>query len=258
MMNRVEWLKANRVKFIFLSEWMVYLIFELFMGRFTHWSVLLVNLLPFIFFYLIAILMSMLSKKTHELTLLQVTIWVITLIACDHLVKFVIRSFIASGRQIPLLGNWLFISNVLNEHGSFVTSRFDLNWNMAWMIGFNIIILFFLIQGFNYYLLKHGQRGWINLTRILLLAGAGSSLIDKLFFGGSLDFLGLDGLFVADLKDFYLTIGIGCVLVEVVENPEVDTKGGVGDDFWLIKDFLQFCFSGRLANQADLDEERDK
>ena len=41
-----------------------------------------------------------------------------------------------------------------------------------------------------------------------MFAGAVCSLIDKIFYGGSLDFIGIIPLFIADIKDIYICIAI--------------------------------------------------
>lgn len=242
-MTLVEWIKVNKINFIFLSEWGLYLIFEFVMGTFKSWDVFLINLLPFIFFYLVANLLKWLAYKIGKVLRVRLLILGTTsLVLCDLLVKYIIKSFVAEGSIIPLISNWLFISNVLNDHGSYITSRFDFNVSMIWLVIINMLILFFMFQGYRFYKLKRRKSVWLDLTMMLLVAGGISSLIDKVFFGGSLDFLGLKGLFVADLKDLYLTIGIGCMIVEVVDNPETDVKRGTTQkDIQLIKDFLKFC-----------------
>ena len=41
-----------------------------------------------------------------------------------------------------------------------------------------------------------------------IVAGALCSLIDKVFYGGSLDFIGISNLFIADIKDIYINLGL--------------------------------------------------
>lgn len=243
MINVKEWIRMNRITLLFLSEWALYLIFELIMGKFKSWDVFLMNLLPFIFFYLIANFTKWLASKFEKTISIKVmSIWIVLLVMCDHVVKYIVKIFLGESSVISLISDWLFISKVLNEHGSFVTSRFDLNVNMLWIILINILVLFFMIQGYRFYRQRRRNSFWIDLTMILLLAGGISSLIDKIFFGGSLDFIGLKGLFVADLKDFYLTIGIGCMLVELFDDPEVGIMGeSTKGDIQLLKEFLIFC-----------------
>ena len=43
---------------------------------------------------------------------------------------------------------------------------------------------------------------------VFLFCGALCSLIDKVFYGGSLDFIGISNLFIADIKDIYINLGL--------------------------------------------------
>lgn len=53
----------------------------------------------------------------------------------------------------------------------------------------------------------------VNILYIFGMAGAFCSLIDKIFWGGSLDFLQIGQLFICDLKDCYLTVTECYILV---------------------------------------------
>ena len=47
---------------------------------------------------------------------------------------------------------------------------------------------------------------WIDMCFLFILCGALCSLIDKVFYGGSLDFIGISNLFIADIKDIYINL----------------------------------------------------
>ena len=46
------------------------------------------------------------------------------------------------------------------------------------------------------------------MSFLFILSGALCSLIDKIFYGGSLDFIGISNLFIADIKDMYINLGL--------------------------------------------------
>ena len=46
----------------------------------------------------------------------------------------------------------------------------------------------------------------IFMSFLFILSGALCSLIDKIFYGGSLDFIGISNLFIADIKDLYISL----------------------------------------------------
>lgn len=75
----------------------------------------------------------------------------------------------------------------------------------------------------------------ISVKVIMVCGFAGSlcSLIDKVFWGGSLDFIQIPKLFTFDLKDCYLSITqILFIIVAIIHNEEIS-----------VKEYLLFCFS---------------
>lgn len=69
------------------------------------------------------------------------------------------------------------------------------------------------------------------------LAGAICSLLDKVLWGGSLDFLQILSFFTFDLKDCYLTIAeIIFVIIGILHSKEISAK-----------EYIDFCY-GRLRN----------
>ena len=69
-------------------------------------------------------------------------------------------------------------------------------------------------------------------------------MIDKVFYGGSLDFIGISTLFVADFKDIYINLGILFLIICLYNNNffsnEEDTS--LKDDINSLKKFLSFAF----------------
>ena len=82
---------------------------------------------------------------------------------------------------------------------------------------------------------------------VFIFAGALCSFIDKVFYGGSLDFIGISDLFIADLKDIYINIGLlffimSCYKSGFFNEEETTFK----DDIKAIKDFFKFIKSDIL------------
>lgn len=94
----------------------------------------------------------------------------------------------------------------LNTSYSWFNSLFNLGVGLLPHIVVNIIVLFISILLFDFIRKKQKDDKIINLLFTLLFAGVICSLIDKIFWGGSLDYIYLKGLFTFDLKDFYLSI----------------------------------------------------
>ena len=65
----------------------------------------------------------------------------------------------------------------------------------------------------------------IKVIMICGIAGSLCSLIDKLFWGGSLDFLQIPTLFIFDLKDCYLTVAeVIFVVIGILHSKEISVK----------------------------------
>lgn len=72
----------------------------------------------------------------------------------------------------------------------------------------------------------------VTLIMIFGLAECLCSLIDKLFWGGSLDFLQIPNHFIFDLKDCYLTVAeVLFVIVGILHSKEIS-----------VKEYLQFYY----------------
>jgi len=70
-----------------------------------------------------------------------------------------------------------------------------------------------------------------------IFSGAVCSLIDKLFWDGSLDYILIKGLFTFDLKDVYINIFIGLLTLSLIFNNK--TIKQVSDEF-VFKDFIKY------------------
>ena len=77
---------------------------------------------------------------------------------------------------------------------------------------------------------------------IFVFCGALCSLIDKVFYGGSLDFIGISNLFIADIKDIYINLGILFFVLKLFNNGYLssDEDTSVKEDFNNLKKFLLF------------------
>ena len=67
------------------------------------------------------------------------------------------------------------------------------------------------------------------------------SFIDKVFYGGSLDFIGISDLFIADLKDIYINLGLLFFIMSCYKNEFFSEEdSSLKDDIKAIKDFFNF------------------
>lgn len=85
----------------------------------------------------------------------------------------------------------------------------DFGWNLSTitLILINLGILLFLISFYLYVLKNNGLNKKIRLCIVIVIAAALCSIIDKIFWGGSLDFIVSFG-YIYDLKDVMLYFGV--------------------------------------------------
>ena len=115
---------------------------------------------------------------------------------------------------VLLPGGWLAFVPTLNTHGAWIASRYDLSVPMIALVAVNILSIPMLLYAYRNMRLSVSRRPATHAAFIALLAGAVCSLIDKLLRGGSLDYIAVRPLFVCDLKDIYLCIGVSLAAVE--------------------------------------------
>lgn len=230
----------------YVALWLIYFITEVITGRISGMRSIIINLvIPTIFMALSGLLFWFFSTKHPEkFKTKTIILSILILVFIDQFVKLLIRSYSFEGASIEILLNWLFFSPVLNTSGSWAASRYGLTLGFNIFIIINLIGVLFILQVYRFYISRNKAQYFTDISFILIFSGALCSLIDKTFFGGSLDFIGIDSLFVADLKDFYLTLSIGLLLSFFLG--EEDSKTTFKDDIKLIKDFIKFNFKGVL------------
>ncbi len=90
---------------------------------------------------------------------------------------------------------------------------------------FNILVILVIISGYAFYKSKNEQTSYsVKVIMSCGLAGTICSLIDKLFWGGSLDFCRYQAFYFR-LKDCYLTVAeIIFVVIGILHNREISMK----------------------------------
>lgn len=238
---------------VFTSMWFVYYIFELVSGEIVgRGNKILTLVLPTLFFVILALVLNYCSRKIHRFKPVTIIVAIIVLTILEQLIKYIIRNNLNSNSNIELITNWLYIRPFLNSLGSWGASRFGLKLGINTFIFLNIIAVPILVQAYRCYIADNGKSFWLDMSFLLCLSGSICSLIDKVFFGGSLDYLNVGNLFIADLKDFYITISIGCFLNETIINRKAESDKSEEDkDEEIFRRFIQF-------NKMDLERIKKK
>lgn len=190
------------------SMWLIYILFELFTGRIANSTILIGNLLLLFLFAIIGYIIYSLSLKFNKgFKKSQLIILFIFLMILDQGGKLLIKLFFFNN-TIVIIKDFLSFNPIINTDGSWLNARFDTSIGFPILIFINFISLFIFIEIYRYYNYKKKREFWTDSCFIFMFTGALCSLIDKVFYGGSLDFIGIGDLFIADLKDIYINLGV--------------------------------------------------
>ncbi len=221
-------LKLHHFLITYPILWILYLAFELITGNLNSLHSIIMNLIPAFLLFIIGILFFMFYKNNITLNNKLLSIVILALFIVDQLSKVLVSVLFKKHnlKSLSVIPNYFSITPDLNDQGSFIASRFNINAPFIIFIVLNFLILaliFFIYKYINY---KKRINPVNQLTFIFLFSGGLCSLIDKLFWGGSLDFLHIQNLFIADIKDIYITFGLSSfILSNIISEDLIDLKG---------------------------------
>ena len=222
--------------------WTLYILFELITGRINDFQTILFNVLLILLFSLVGFFIYKIGiKNENGLNTKKLLILFSTLFLVDQGLKILIKLFYFD-RYIPIIPNMLFFSPIINTNGSWLNARFGTSVSFPILITLNIIAIFIFIEVYRYYLHKGNKDFWSDMCFIFVTCGAICSLIDKVFYGGSLDFIGISDLFIADIKDLYINIGIVFFAITIFNNGYMSSQEDTSfsDDLRSLKRFFFF------------------
>lgn len=150
---------------------------------------------------------------------------VLLLVLIDQTIKIVI-SKVFMQYNFDIIIKVLRFNPKLNTRLSYAGNFIDILSSPFVTILLNFLVLFLLLSGYMLYLTKRPHTSFsVKTIMICGIAGSLCSLSDKLFWGGSLDFLQIPSLFIFDLKDCYLTVAeVIFVVIGVLHNKEISVK----------------------------------
>lgn len=222
--------------------WMVYFIFEILTGRVTNTTTFIGNIALIIIFILCGYIIYFISSKFNKgLSKNQLFIVFLILMFIDQGIKIIIKLFFFN-QYIEIIKDFLYFSPIINSDGSWLNARFNTGINFSLLILINVISLFIFFELYRYLSNKNGRNFWTDSCFLFIFSGALCSLIDKVFYGGSLDFIGISSLFVADIKDIYINLGVLFFVIAIYESGYLTSSEDTTfkDDLASIKKFLIF------------------
>lgn len=157
------------------------------------------------------------------------------LITIEQVIKIVINSNFLE-KRFPILPPFLYFEPMFNRSYSWFNSMLQLGIS-KWIHIFIVVIMSILIYLFYGYLNKElGTNKIINILFAFIFSGAMCSLIDKVFWDGSLDYILVNGFFTFDLKDVYINIFIILLILSIILENKVLNQ--LDDD--IIKNFTKY------------------
>ena len=165
-----------------------------------------------------------------------VLVIIFLLITIEQVIKIVINNNFLN-RKVPILPPFLYFQPMFNRDYSWFNSMFQLNvgkWIHVALVAFMIISIYLFYKYLNKQLMTNKM---INCMFVFIFSGAMCSLIDKVLWNGSLDYIFVNGFFTFDLKDVYIDIFIGLLIVSLIfENKVVKQV----NDNNILKDFIKY------------------
>lgn len=227
-------LKLYHFLIIYPSLWLAYCLFEFISGNIKGVYSIVMNFIPAFLLLIISYIFFIYHKKSIILKNKGMLISICVLFLIDQLSKIIVSLIFINKRisSINLIPNYLSITPHINDEGSFIASRFNLNAPFILFIILNFLILVFIFLIYRFKIYKKQLNSIKQLTFIFLFSGGLCSLIDKIFWGGSLDFLHIHNLFIADIKDIFITFGLGSFILSSI----------ISDDDFKFSEFLKFIF----------------
>lgn len=225
--------------------WTAYFLFELFTGRINDTSTILINIALIALFAFVGLIIYNISiKYTNGFKGKTVFVIFLVFFLIDQGIKVIIGLFFFYNR-FDIIPDVLSFHPIINTEGSWLNARFDFGLGFTFLILINAIALFFFIEIYRYFIKNNKKSFWADMTFIFIVCGALCSLVDKVFYGGSLDFIGISNLFIADIKDIYINLGIFSFIIEVYSSGYLfeDDNSTFKDDLDSIKKFFKFINS---------------
>lgn len=222
--------------------WILYFIFEIVTGRVTDFDTVLGNVFLIVLFTLVGLLIYFITQKFQAGLSKKALIFLFFItFLIDQGIKLIIKLFFFNDYYSFFKG-FLSFHPIINTKGSWLNARFGAGISFPALILLNIIALFIFLEVYRYYRAKGKHDIYSDLAIIFIFTGALCSLIDKVFYGGSLDFIGISNLFIADIKDIYINLGIFflilCLYYAGFFKDEDSTT--LKDDFKNLKKFFIF------------------
>lgn len=145
-----------------------------------------------------------------EFKLKRIILYTIFFVLIDQVIKVLLYNNFKYDYHYTIT-EFLALHLQFNTYGNFLSARFRIEYNAYYMAFIYIISLpltVLLIYCLKYFVLFLKLSPKFNYFNILAISGLVSSLLDKLFWGYTLDYIEISYIGIFDLKDCYLFVGL--------------------------------------------------
>lgn len=222
--------------------WLIYFLFEILSGRVNDLYTLILNLsLVLVFAFVGYIIYKCSIKNLNGIKTKTLIFTFILLMLLDQGLKIIIK-FNFFNTYFEIIPDFISFNPIINTQGSWLNARFNFNVSFPLLILINGISLILFIEIYRYSKYKGVKCFWSDMCFIFIFAGALCSFIDKVFYGGSLDFIGISDLFIADFKDIYINLGLLFFIMACYKSGffSEQNETTLKDDLNSIKKFIKF------------------
>jgi len=158
---------------------------------------------------------------------LRVMLLVLALVLIDQSIKIYIHNNFMD-KEFYIFGSILGIKPIINIKYSYFNSFSNMGISLLAYIVLNIVILLLFIAIFDFIKERYTAHKIVYCLFVLVCAALICSLIDKVFWGGSLDFIFFKNFFIFDLKDVYISIfqivAMLCVILNYKKLKSINEK----------------------------------
>ncbi len=154
------------------------------------------------------------SPKVKKIV--YILIMVVSIIACDQIVKVIVRKNVEYHKQTEIIGKYLVLTKVENT-GAFLGLGDSIPRPLYMIL---MIILPLAVVGYAlYYLIKKSDVSKLLIISLSFIIGGGiGNIIDRILYGSVTDFLYFDFVLfhtgIVNIADMFVTFGFFIVLYE--------------------------------------------
>lgn len=158
------------------------------------------------------------------------------LVLADQIIKlYIYLNHMESNRDI--IKGFLSFHPIFNRDYSWINSVFQFGVGRIFHIILVFIIFIIIIICYDYIRARNHMTKVVWLAFMLIISSAICSIIDKIFWNGSLDYVYLEGFFIFDLKDVYSSsFSVLMILLLIINYKKIKDI----NDKKMMKDFFGF------------------